>query len=266
MRELEKVTQRIREFPGKAGFYYKNLATGECAGYRAREAFYAASVIKLPILAEVFRRMEQGTLDGDKEITLRREDRLPGCGGLQFLHDGVRLTLQDLYYQMIVLSDNTATNLLIKELGGGDAGDGMAAVNALMQELGFGQTRLNRLLFDAEASSRGIENTIGPEEMGVLLERIHQGCLVSKTASEAMLSILEEQQLNSKIPFYLRDVRIAHKTGEDDGITHDVGIIYAKEPFVLCLCGNEVDTADMERMMQEVSLELYRMVQKEAGK
>lgn len=94
---------------------------------------------------------------------------------------------------------------------------------------------LNRLLFDREASSRGIENYITAREAGLLLKRLYDGEAVSGPASEDMLSILKDQRLNGKIPFLLpHSVKIAHKTGEDDGITHDVGIVYARQP-VYCV-------------------------------
>lgn len=84
-----------------------------------------------------------------------------------------------------------------------------------------------------------------------------------------MLTILKCQQLNGKIPFYLKaleeEPEIAHKTGEDTGITHDVGIIFGREPFIVCFCGNETDTPRFERMMAEISLELFQRAEKGAA-
>ncbi len=75
-----------------------------------------------------------------------------------------------------------------------------------------------------------------------------------------MLRILKNQRLNGKISFFLHGrADIAHKTGEDDGITHDVGIVYAPQPFIVCFCGNEVEVPEFERFMQDVSLELMQM-------
>ena len=117
---------------------------------------------------------------------------------------------------------------------------------------------LNRLLFDREASSRGIENYITAREAGLLLKRLYDGEAVSGPASEDMLSILKDQRLNGKIPFLLpHSVKIAHKTGEDDGITHDVGIVYARQPFIVCFCGEHVSPPEFERAMQDITLMLY---------
>ena len=76
-----------------------------------------------------------------------------------------------------------------------------------------------------------------------------------------MMEILGDQRLNGKLPFFLHsmDVELAHKTGEDDGTTHDVGVIFAKQPFVVCMLSNDVDVPAFERVMQDAALELYEI-------
>ena len=96
--------------------------------------------------------------------------------------------------------------------------------------------------------------------MGKLLERIRKGTLISKEASEKMLGILLNQRLNGKLPFFLhsRGIKVAHKTGEDDGITNDVGIIFAQHPVICCVLCNDVDVPVAERMMQDLALMLVK--------
>ena len=149
---------------------------------------------------------------------------------------------------MVIVSDNAATNILIRRVG-------MENVNRTIRELGCEKTCLRRLLFDGEAAARGIENSITAGEMGLLLEKLYQGEVVSAEASAQMLDILKDQRLNGKLPFFLHTmgVPVAHKTGEDDGITHDVGIIYAKEPMVCCFVGEHVDVPGYERLMQDAA-------------
>ena len=89
--------------------------------------------------------------------------------------------------------------------------------------------------------------------MGRLLELLAQGKCVSEKADAQMLSILRDQRLNGKIPFFLGDYEIAHKTGEDDGTTHDVGIVYARHPVILCFASNHTDVPAFERLMQDLS-------------
>jgi beta-lactamase class A len=92
----------------------------------------------------------------------------------------------------------------------------------------------------------------------MLLERMAAGTLLGREDDDRMLRILSDQRLNGKLPFYLhsRDIRCAHKTGEDDDITHDAGIIYTEKPFVLCMLSNNVDVPAFERLMQDAAREL----------
>ncbi len=168
------------------------------------------------------------------------------------MHDGLDVTVGDLVVLMIILSDNTAANLMIDQIG-------MARINQIMSELGIPGVSLRRKLFDAEMSAKGIENTVTARGIGMMLDRIAQGTLLGGRMDEEMLSILLNQRLNGKIPFFLHDrgVRAAHKTGEDDGITHDVGIIFGKKPFVLCMLSNQVNVPAFERLIQDTALELY---------
>ena len=108
-----EIKTRLEQVKGKVGFYYKNLSTGETIGYQENEKMMAASVIKLMILTEAFRQMEEKMAKADEIFTVHKEDCLPSCGGLTYLHDGIQVTLEDLCVLMIILSDNTATNLLI---------------------------------------------------------------------------------------------------------------------------------------------------------
>lgn len=246
----EEILNLLQSIDGKVGFYYKNLVSGETISYQEDETFEAASVIKIPVLIEAYRRIAEGSLDENLLFQVKREDKLPSCGALTYMHDGLEVTLKDLCTLMIILSDNTATNMLIKLLG-------MEHINATLNTYQVHKTKVNRLLFDSEQSAKGIQNYITPREIGKLLENMYQGSLISNKASKDMLTILENQQLNGKIPFFITDETIvAHKTGEDDGITHDVGIVFTKEPFVVCFCSNEVDVPSFEQVIQEISQRL----------
>lgn len=219
----QQIEQRLSAVTGDACFYYENLATGVCFGHAADKPVVAASVIKLAVLIEAFRQMDADAVRANEMFVIARTDKLPSCGALNYLHDGLCVTFRDLCVLMTILSDNTATNLLIKR-----------------------------------PSSRGIENYITAREAGLLLKRLYDGEAVSGPASEDMLSILKDQRLNGKIPFLLpHSVKIAHKTGEDDGITHDVGIVYARQPFIVCFCGEHVSPPEFERAMQDITLMLY---------
>lgn len=239
---------QLEALGGDTGVYVKNLVTGETWSHGADVPVVAASVIKIPVMIEAFAQRERGELDFDEIHALRDEERLPSCGTLKAMHTGIEMTLKDLIRLMIIVSDNAATNIMIRRVG-------MDSVNATLRSLGCEKTTLNRLLFDSEASRRGIKNFITAGEMGMLLEALYHGQIVSKEASREMLDILLDQRLNGKIPFFIDSmgIDVAHKTGEDDGITHDVGIIYAKEPLVCCFVGEHVDVPRYERLMQDAA-------------
>lgn len=245
--------KRIKEAKGHVSLYYVPLDGGNTHTYNPDEALIAASVIKIPIMVEAFRQMECGMISADEKHVLLDGEKKPSCGVLNRLHEGLELTIMDLVELMIVLSDNTATNILIDRLG-------IENVNATLAGLGIERTVLRRKLFDREAKAKGLENTVTAREIGKLLEMMYRGTLVSEAASAKMLEILKAQRLNGKMPFYLhsRNVPVAHKTGEDDGITHDVGIVFSERPFVLCMLSNETDVPEFERLIQDAADVLSR--------
>ena len=241
----------LSSLPGHIGFYYKDLGSGETVTYHADEAIEAASVIKLMIMAAAFRQREAGLIDFDARCVIRPEDKMPSCGALSYMHDGLEVTVGDLVSLMIILSDNTAANLMIDRLG-------IGTVNEEIRRLGLsGGTDLERKLFSAEDKALGLENHVTARDMGLFLEMLHSGRAVTPDASSRMLDLLGQQRLNGKMPFFLkpRGIVCAHKTGEDEGITHDVGIIYARTPRVFCFLSEKTDVPGAERALQDLALE-----------
>lgn len=242
---------RLRATRGRVGFWAKPL-DGEATGFNEDLPLVAASVVKVPVMVEAFRQFRAGLLDPDEQVTIRPEDRMPSCGALTYLSDKVRPTLMDLTTLMIILSDNTAANLMIDRVG-------VDAVNRTMEERGVPGICLRRKFFQPQLAALGITNTVTARGCGVLLEKMAKGELLGGEDDAKMLSILYNQRLNGKIPFFLHGVKIAHKTGEDDGTTHDAALIQAKRPFVLCMLSNDVDVPEYERLMQDTARELYEM-------
>lgn len=154
---------------------------------------------------------------------------------------------------MITISDNTATNVLIRRFG-------IEFLNERFRVLGLQETKIFRFLFDTEAARQGKENLCQPKEIGSLLEEIYHGRCVSANASERMRAMLSQQQINHKIPNLLPPtVRVEHKTGEDEGITNEVGILYGREPCVLVFVSNETDVPAFEQVIRTVSLHYTRV-------
>lgn len=246
------VKRILKDIPGQTGFYYKRLDGSEVVAFNEDRIFNAASLIKIPILVEAFNRVRLGEMDFDKKYEVRKSDKVPSCGALSYMHDGLEVTLRDLCVLMIIHSDNTAANMLVRILG-------MERINQTLIDRGIYMTRINRLLFDEKAAAQGLENIVVLEELVEIFEDMYKGRLISRKASMDMLEILKMQRINHKIPYLLaKGVQVAHKTGEDEGITHDVGIVFAEKPFLIGFLSNNTDVVRMENVIREISNFAYR--------
>ena len=241
---LEGIAAEMAAMPGHLGFYYKNLVTGLTFGVREEEAYLAASVIKFPLLLHVLTRAAAGEISLSDRLTVEDWEKMPSCGGLNQFTGPVEADIATLCRLMIVLSDNTATNKLFRLCG-------LEQTNEAFRAMGLEKTRVRRLLFDAEASARGLENTICPKEMGLLLEKLYREEFVSPEVSRQAVEILLKQQIDHKLDGKLcGEVPIAHKTGEDSALSNDVGIVFAGEPFVICFAGHDTDVYPWEDLMR----------------
>lgn len=248
--DRDGILARLSRIPGRVGFYYKDLLTGEEICLNENEAYEAASVIKLPIFAAAAKLVSEGRASWEDRVVCSGAERVPGCGVLRFFDDGISASVETLSALMITISDNMATNVLMRHFG-------IEKLNEEFRAMGLRGTRIERFLYDSEADAAGRQNRIVPREMGMLLEQVWRHSFVDEAASAKVEEILLEQQINHKIPGYLPDhIAVAHKTGEDDGITNDVAVVYAKEPFVLCIAANQTDTVAAEIAMREIALQL----------
>ncbi|MBQ8618696.1 MAG: serine hydrolase [Clostridia bacterium] len=249
---LEAIRTEMEGLPGHLGFYYKNLVTGDEYSVQGDEAFLAASVIKLPLFLHVLARAAAGEIDLQQRLTVTEEEKLPSCGALSLFTGAVEVDVHTLCRLMICLSDNTATNKLIRLCT-------MEGASAGFRAMGLKKTILRRLLFDSEASARGIQNDICPREMGMLLEQLHREEFVNAQVSREAISVLKRQQINHKMNGKLCGAaRLAHKTGEDDQLSNDVGIVYAPQPFVVCWAGHDTDVYPWEDLIRRGTEALYR--------
>ncbi len=250
-----KTFEEIRAFTGKVSYWFETLEDGKIECFNEHLALDAASVMKLGVMVEYYRRLEAGVIQKDDRVTVQKSDHVPSCGALTYLHDGVELTLHDLCVAMIIHSDNTATNILLRRFG-------IERVNETMAELGI-EIHIGRYLFDYEADRRGFKNTVTAYAVAKLYRMMYRGELVSKEASTEMISILLDQRLNGKIPFFLdayTNLPIAHKTGENEGVTHDAAIVLGEKPFILIYLSAEVDVPMFERLMQDSAWEVTKSV------
>lgn len=214
--EMQRVAQRL---DGVLGYAIKDLSTGESFYLNADLVFPTASSIKLTVLLELLRQAEEGKLSLDEKHTVRRTETVAGDPILYMLGDGtVTMTLRDLATFMVVLSDNSATNILIDRVG-------MANVNAGIARLGLTQTHLRRRMIDLEAARRGNENVSTPRELTALLEKIRAGQTLNPARTEEYFSLLrlpKTSLFNQALP---STVPIADKPGALEAVRCDAGII-----------------------------------------
>lgn len=227
-----RIRAAIAGFQGTVSLYARNLDTGESYGVRENERVRTASTIKLAIMSTVFDAVARGQAQWTDELVLHDGDKVEGSGVVRELSDGVRLPIRDLIHLMIVVSDNTATNLLLDRFTA-------EAVNQEMDRLGFHETRCLRKILNGTAAGgwsqagRLAENqrfgfgVSTPREMAGLLEKMERGEVVNRAASREMIAILKRQQDNSGISRSTGDLVVASKAGALDHLRSDVGIVYS---------------------------------------
>lgn len=223
----KRVRAEVAQFKGKVSLFAKNLDTGEAYELNGDERVQTASTIKVAVMIEAFARVAEGKAKWTDELVLAKEKKVGGAGILPEFADGLRLTLRDGVTLMMVLSDNTATNLVIDVVTAD-------AVNARMESLGLRETRLMRRVFGGGESAEGRKEEskrfgLGrttPREMVVIMEKLERGEIVSPGVSKEMLELMKREQGTNGIWRGQWRVPKATKSGALDALRSNVGIIY----------------------------------------
>lgn len=249
---LEAIRAEMAGIPGHLGFYYHNLTTGCTFGVNEEESFGAASVIKLPLFLHILAQSAAGRMSMEEKLIVTDADKVPICGALTLFTGEVEADVRTLCRLMISISDNTATNRLIDYAT-------IAGTQAGFRAMGLEKTQLTRKLFDRSASARGLRNVICPREIGELLVKLYRHQFVSDAVCKEAIDTLLLQQVDHKLNGRIcGEISIAHKTGEDDALSNDVGIVYAPQPFVICFAGHDTDVYAWEDLMRRGTYALYR--------
>lgn len=248
-RSLER---RCRRFPGRTGVYAR---TGDLppVSLRGSERFPAASVIKLGILLSLYAAAAEGSLDPGERISLAEGDRTEGSGVLAGMAAGLSLSLADLALLMIVVSDNTASNMLIDRLG-------LEQINTRLHDWGCRRTELQRRFFDLRARARGLNNWITADDIGDLLWRLAGGELLPPAETAVCLGVLKRQQFQDRIPALLPEgVEVGNKTGSIAGVCHDAAIVFgSRGPVVVVgLTEGGASPAQAEGLLRRLGRAVY---------
>ncbi len=229
---LREMSQQI---DGRVSLYARNLDSGRDVAINADEPVRTASTIKLPIACAVAKFVADGRHAWSDRLTIRAEDKVSGSGVLADFSDGESISLRDATTLMIIVSDNTATNLILDRVGGDP-------VNEYLASLGLERTRVMRKIRGdgnqlkpaqgwTREGSRPENQRFGigvstPREMVRLLELLEQGKLVDRHSSQLVLQMLERQQYKDGIGRKADPLRVVSKSGSLDALRSDVGIVY----------------------------------------
>lgn len=236
--EARKLAARL---PAPSALEVLDLSTGYSLGVNAGASMPAASTIKIPVMVEVFEQLQAGRFDLERRVVLRSADKDWGSGDLCDAPAGTSYPVSELLEKMIDVSDNTATNMLIRLVG-------RKHINASMRDLGLGRTRLAD---DIRTDGWGIRQRLrtSPEDLVRLLTLMARRRLVDEWSSNEMISILEQDQYNTLLPEPLPDdVPVAHKTGSFFDTLNDAGIVYADNaPYVIAVMTTALPSQNLGR-------------------
>jgi beta-lactamase class A len=231
----------IKAHKGKIAIAVKNLKTGEAFLYNQDEPMPTASLIKLAVMVEAYRQAEEKKIDLGKPVTLKGSDKVPGSGILtSHFSDGATFPLRDAIHLMIVYSDNTATNLVLDEIGLGSTAE-------TMEKMGYPNTKIHSkvfrgstTIFPDRSKQFGLGSTTAAEMLR-LCEALQKKEVVNPEASEAMLAHLRACDDPHKFKRFLPPgTKLAQKTGSVNAARTAAGIIdCAGTPVALCVLTNE---------------------------
>ena len=276
---MTSIKDAISRIQGTVGLSARHLETGREIQHNADDVFFTASTLKVPVLVELYRQVDRGRIDLNRRVELSGELRVPGSGILKEMAPGLNPTVHDLAMLMIIISDNTATDILYNLVGGNN-------LNNTMRELGLSRTRIpmtvRELLFSVVGLDPGNpdhtyetcasrlfnqeyvpdgagydvdrSDVSSPGDMCKLLESLYSGDLLSAASRNGALDILKRQQLRTVIPHALPvGTDVAHKTGFYDGVRADVGIVYSPAgPYAVAIMAKDVTCPD--RLVFDLSL------------
>lgn len=260
---IEKI---IKSEKGKFAIAFKNLEDGQVILINEMEEFHAASTMKTPVMIEAFKKSFENKISLDDTILVKNEFISIVDGSLFKLSSfedsdkktyeriGGHLSLRELIYEMITISSNFATNLVIDYIGHED-------INMTMRDLGAKDINVLRGVEDIKAYNKGLNNTTTALDLLKIYENLALGRVINTKLSQKMVDILKDQKYDDIIPRYLpKEIEIAHKDGWVSGTRHDSGIVFINDEkkYVLVLLSknleDEIKGADI---LAKVSLEIY---------
>lgn len=248
----EVISKARAAYPGHTAVVFSDLAKDTRVEFEPEARFESASLVKLPILAELYRQFEVGEHTPEETVVLLESQKKGGSGKLKDAPEGSQHSLRSLGEVMVTESDNTATQMLTDLLG-------KEKIQTAATGMGMVGTTVQRDIFDFEAIDAGRDNYITAKDAALFLEQLARQEL---PGSQPMSEMLERQKRNDMIgKGFPPGVRVAHKTGELDGILHDAAIIYApRGNFILvCLSDQVSDKESAKKVWAGMAADLLEL-------
>jgi beta-lactamase class A len=244
----ETITKLMSKTEGDFGLAYKNLDNSETIFINAHEYFHAASTMKTPVMLEVFNQEKQGKFKITDSILVKNEFKsivdksryslsiIDDSDDILYKKIGQKMTIQELTYEMMTISSNLATNILIDKVGAEN-------VMKLLANLNIKENIVLRGVEDQKAFDAGLNNKTTPYGLLQVFEHIAR----TQESNSLMMNILIDQKFNEIIPAQLpKSVKVAHKTGFITGVQHDSGIVFLPDgrKYVLILLSKNLKNAE----------------------
>ena len=261
-----KIEKLIKQSGGTVAVAFDDLRTGETLFLNEMEQMHAAGTMKTPVMIEVFKQAHQNRFHLTDSLVVKNEFRSIVDGSaysLDLADDsddsiyqqiGKKMSIYDLVYQMITISSNLATNLLIELV---DAENVMKT----MQEIGATNIQVLRGVEDSKAFEQGLNNTTDAYDMLLVMKAIAEKKVVTPEACDEMIAILSDQKFNTKIPALLPDsIKVAHKTGSITAINHDAAIVFPQpeHPYILVVLTKGIqDHKQAEEVIAKISKVIF---------
>ena len=246
--QLQEIVKGVK---GVMGLVAVDLTTGERFGLNENLVFPQASAIKIPILMEVYKQAAEGEFKLSDSLPVTKQQQVGGSGVLKELGNGTsHLSIRDLAVLMILVSDNTATNILIDLVG-------MENISQTMASLGLAQTKVQRRMMDIAARARGDENLSTPAEAARIMEILYRGEFLDRAACDDILDILKKTKPEGRyaLPRY---PEVAFKTGGIPGVATEWAIVYLEDrPYITVVMENYAVGDEASKAFKELLRTVY---------
>ena len=263
----KKIISKFNDETGNFALAFKNLDDGKEILINENEIFHAASTMKTPVMIEFYKQLHQGKLSLEDTLQIKNEFKSIVDGTMYKLSEfddsdkntynklGQYYSINNLIYEMITISSNFATNILIDYIGANN-------VTKSMKEIGALNIDILRGVEDIKAFELGLNNTTSAKDLLIIYEKLAKGKIINNESSAIMIDILKDQKYDDIIPKYLpKNIEVANKTGMITGVHHDSGIVFLKDGrkyVIVLLSKNMSDMESGTEMMARISELIYK--------